>query len=42
MYPSADFEDNRDVHYAALRAPLDGAEFVADLKRRLEAEVQRQ
>ncbi|MGH3546741.1 MAG: Tn3 family transposase [Pseudonocardiaceae bacterium] len=33
----ADFEDNRDVHYAAIRAPLDGAEFVADLKRRLDA-----
>lgn len=31
----ADFEDNRDVHYAALRAPLDGAAFVADLKHRL-------
>ncbi len=33
----ADFEDNRDVHYAAIRAPLDGAEFVADLKARLGA-----
>lgn len=34
----ADFEDNRDVHYAAaLRAPLDGAAFVADLKARLDA-----
>jgi hypothetical protein len=33
----ADFEDNRDVHYAALRAPLDGGEFALDLKRRLEA-----
>ncbi|MGH8917991.1 MAG: DUF4158 domain-containing protein [Actinomycetes bacterium] len=33
----ADFADNRDVHYAALRAPLDGTEFVADLKRRLNA-----
>jgi hypothetical protein len=32
-----DFEDNRDVHYAALRAPLDGGEFVADLKARLAA-----
>jgi Tn3 transposase DDE domain/Domain of unknown function (DUF4158) len=32
----ADFEDNRDVHYAALRAPLAGDEFVADLKQRLE------
>ena len=33
----ADFEDNRDVHYAAIRAPLDGAEFVADLKARLDS-----
>lgn len=30
-----DFDDNRDVHYAAIRAPLDGGEFVADLKSRL-------
>lgn len=28
------FADNRDVHYAALRKPLDAGEFVADLKRR--------
>ncbi|MGH3778983.1 MAG: Tn3 family transposase [Pseudonocardiaceae bacterium] len=33
----ADFEDNRDVHYAALRAPADGGEFVAELKQRLES-----
>jgi hypothetical protein len=25
------FEDNRDVHYAALNKPLQGAEFVDDL-----------
>ena len=31
----SDFEDNRDVHYAAIRAPLDGAAFVADLKHKL-------
>lgn len=29
----ADFEDNRDVHYAAIRAPLDGAEFTAAVGR---------
>lgn len=28
------FEDNRDVHYAALNKPLLAAEFVEDLKRR--------
>lgn len=28
------FEDNRDVHYAALGKPLDATEFVDDLKRR--------
>jgi hypothetical protein len=33
----ADFADNCDVHYAALRAPLDGCEFLADLTRRLES-----
>lgn len=33
----ADFEDNRDVHYAALRAPVDSGEFVADLKQLLES-----
>jgi TnpA family transposase len=30
-----DFEAHRQVHYAAIRAPLDGQEFVDDLKRRL-------
>jgi TnpA family transposase len=29
----ADFELNRDVHYGALRQPLDSAEFVAELQR---------
>jgi hypothetical protein len=33
----ADFETNRHVHYAAIRAPLNGLEFVDDLKRRLGA-----
>jgi TnpA family transposase len=33
----ADFEDNRDVHYAAIRAPLDGAAFVADVQHKLAA-----
>jgi TnpA family transposase len=33
----ADFEAHRQVHYAAIRAPLDGQEFVDDLKRRLGA-----
>jgi hypothetical protein len=33
----ADFEDNRDVHYAALRQPLDPSAFIADLKDRLGA-----
>ena len=33
----ADFEANRDVHYAAIRQPLDPSEFVADLKERLGA-----
>jgi TnpA family transposase len=31
----ADFEPNRDVHYAALRQPTDPSEFVDDLRRRL-------
>ncbi|MEU7864555.1 hypothetical protein [Nonomuraea sp. NPDC049141] len=30
-----DFEDNRDVHYAALTKPIDTTAFVADLKQRL-------
>jgi len=29
-----DFEVNRDVHYSALRQPLDAADFIADLQRR--------
>lgn len=33
----ADFEDNRDVHYAAIKTPLDGAEFTAGLKSQLTA-----
>jgi hypothetical protein len=31
----ADFETNRHVHYAAIRTPLDGQQFVDDLKKRL-------
>ena len=31
-----DFEDNRDVHYAELGKPLDAAEFVAGLRKRLD------
>jgi len=37
----ADFEANRDVHYAAIRQPLDPSEFVADLKGRLGAALTR-
>lgn len=29
-----DFDDNRDVHYAALDKPLDATEFTADLRQR--------
>ncbi len=36
-----DFEDNRDVHYAALSKPLDATAFVADLKTRLRASLDR-
>lgn len=36
-----DFEDNRDVHYAALSKPLDPTTFVADLKTRLRAGLDR-
>jgi hypothetical protein len=32
-----DFEDNRDVHYAALAKPLDATEFIAGLKTRMRA-----
>jgi hypothetical protein len=31
-----DFEDNRDVHYAALAKPLDATEFIAGLRMRLD------
>ena len=31
-----DFEDNRDVHYAALAKPLDAREFIAGLRKRLD------
>ncbi len=31
-----DFEDNRDVHYAALATPLDAAEFIGSLRKRLD------
>lgn len=33
----ADFEQNRAVHYAAIRKPLDPALFIADLQQRLRA-----
>jgi TnpA family transposase len=35
------FDDNRDVHYAALDKPLQAAEFVADLRRRHKAALDR-
>jgi hypothetical protein len=31
-----DFEDNRDVHYAALAKPLDTSEFIGSLRKRLD------
>jgi hypothetical protein len=31
-----DFEDNRDVHYAALAKPLDATEFTGSLRKRLD------
>jgi hypothetical protein len=37
----ADFDANRDVHYAAIRQPLDPSAFVADLKARLGAALTR-
>jgi len=37
----ADFEDNRDVHYEALSKPRDPADFVADLKKRHVAALDR-
>lgn len=36
-----DFETNRDVHYAALSKPMDSTEFIADLKSRLTAGLDR-
>jgi len=37
----ADFEANRDVHYAAIRQPLDSADFVDDLRSRMHAALTR-
>ena len=37
----ADFEHNRDVHYAAIRKPLEPAAFIADLRQRLHAGLER-
>jgi TnpA family transposase len=37
----ADFEDNRDVHYQALSKPRDPADFIADLKKRHVAALDR-
>ncbi|WP_308418064.1 Tn3 family transposase [Microtetraspora fusca] len=36
-----DFDDNRDVHYAALAKPVDPATFIADLKTRMAAALDR-
>jgi len=36
-----DFEENRDVHYEALRKPRDPQAFIADLQRRLTAALDR-
>ncbi|MFE9900940.1 Tn3 family transposase [Streptomyces achromogenes] len=36
-----DFEDNRDVHYAAIRQPQDPEEFIADLQGRLRTSLDR-
>lgn len=36
-----DFDENRDVHYAAIRKPRDPAAFIADLQRRLHAGLER-
>ncbi|MGI8590866.1 MAG: Tn3 family transposase [Nakamurella sp.] len=36
-----DYEDNRDVHYAALGQPQDPSEFVADLRSKLTAGLER-
>jgi Domain of unknown function (DUF4158) len=37
----ADFEHNRDVHYAAIRKPRDPQAFIADLQARLHAGLER-
>jgi hypothetical protein len=37
----AEFEFNRDVHYAALRQPLDASSFIADLKDQMIAALAR-
>ncbi|MFD9395253.1 hypothetical protein ACFWBB_32335 [Streptomyces sp. NPDC060000] len=37
----ADFEDNRDVHYAALGQPQDAGEFIAALKGKLRTSLDR-
>jgi hypothetical protein len=37
----SDFEENRDVHYAAIRKPRDPAAFIADLQQRLHAGLER-
>ncbi|GAA0699904.1 Tn3 family transposase [Kitasatospora atroaurantiaca] len=36
-----DFEDNRDVHYDAIRQPQDPAKFVADLQKKLRGSLDR-
>lgn len=36
-----DFEDNRDVHYAALAKPLDATAFIAELKKKMNAALDR-
>jgi len=36
-----DFEDNRDVHYAALAKPLDATEFIGSLRERLDEALTR-
>ncbi|MEU5660001.1 Tn3 family transposase [Streptomyces sp. NPDC047737] len=39
--PPADFEDNRDVHYAALGQPQDAGEFIAALQGKLRTSLDR-
>jgi hypothetical protein len=36
-----DFEDNQDGHYAALAKPVDARAFIADLKKRMTAGLDR-